>query len=112
LCRVGPDDVPSGAEFVEVCLIDQEGVDQNQNLDFVLNDTATLIERLRDDGRTVLLHCVQAHSRTPAVATLYGARRHGVPIDIALADIRKDLPHAYPIRSFLDALHATETTMS
>jgi hypothetical protein len=35
-----------------------------------------------------------------------------VPIDIALADIRKDLPHAYPIRSFLDALHATETTMS
>jgi ADP-ribosylglycohydrolase len=112
LCRVGPDDVPSGAEFVEVRLIDQEGADQNQNLDFVLNDTATLIERLRDDGRTVLLHCVQAHSRTPAVATLYGARRHGVPIDIALADIRKDLPHAYPIRSFLDALHATETTMS
>ena len=33
-----------------------------------------LIEQLRAEGRTVLVHCVAAYSRTPTVAALYGAR--------------------------------------
>jgi ADP-ribosyl-[dinitrogen reductase] hydrolase len=80
LCRVGKADVPADAEQIDVRLIDQPGV--NGNLDFVLLDTVRLIEQLRQEGRTVLIHCVQAQSRTPAVAALYGARLIGIGIGI------------------------------
>jgi ADP-ribosyl-[dinitrogen reductase] hydrolase len=109
LCRIGPDQVPANVELVEVRLIDRNGAGHNPHLRFVLDDTVTLIEQLRGESRTVLLHCVQAHSRTPAVAALYGARRRGVTVDTALADIRAVLPHADPNESFRDALRATET---
>jgi ADP-ribosylglycohydrolase len=109
LCRIGPDDVPADTEVIEVRLIDRDGTDHNPNLGFVLNDTATLIQQLRDEGRTVLLHCVQAQSRTPTIATLYGTLLRNASIDVALVDIQAVLPDAYPIKSFLDALHATET---
>src|ERR1039457_4649119 len=47
---------------------------------------------LRAEGRTVLLHCVQARSRTPAVAALYAARHRGVGTRQALAEIGEKLP--------------------
>lgn len=62
LCRIGTADLPARTEHVEVRLIDQEG--ENANLDFVLLDTVRAVEQLRRDGRTVLIHCVQAQSRT------------------------------------------------
>ena len=88
-------------------LIDQPGV--NDNLDFVLL-TVRLVAQLRREGRTVLIHCVQAHSRTPAVAALYGARLRGIRIGIgigideALADVCGILPNASPIREFRENL--------
>ena len=66
LCRVGNADLPARAEQIDVRLIDRPG--GNINLDFVLLDTVRTVEQLRRDGRTVLIHCVQAQSRTPAVA--------------------------------------------
>jgi ADP-ribosyl-[dinitrogen reductase] hydrolase len=72
LCRVGDADLPDRAEQIDVRRIDQPGV--NGNLDFVLLDTVRAVEQLRRAGRTVLIHCVQAQSRTPAVAALYGVR--------------------------------------
>ncbi|MGH3633662.1 MAG: hypothetical protein ACRDTS_06135 [Mycobacterium sp.] len=36
------------------------------------------IEQFRAEGKTVLFHCVQAVSRTPTIAALYGARRKGI----------------------------------
>ena len=77
LCRVHDDDLPVGVEQIDVRLIDDVGPDANPNLDFVLTDTVRLIEQLRNEGRTVLVHCVAAQSRTPTVAALYGARRQG-----------------------------------
>ena len=44
--------MPNHSEHVEVRLIDREG--ENANLDFVLLDTVRDVERLRQDGRTVL----------------------------------------------------------
>lgn len=38
---------------------------------------AALVAALRGEGKTVLLRCVQALSRTPCVAALYGARLTG-----------------------------------
>lgn len=108
LCRIGDTDLPSGAELVEVRLVDRDGPDENPNLGFALNDTARVIEQLRAEGHTVLLHCVQAHSRTPAVAALYGARRRHASIAEALAAVCDVLPGARPIDSFRTALLATQ----
>jgi protein-tyrosine phosphatase len=102
LCRVGNVDLPARDEQIDVRLIDQPGV--NENLDFVLLDTVRAVEQLRRDGRTVLIHCVQAQSRTPTVAALYGARLRGIGIAEALADVRDVLPNAQPIPEFCAAL--------
>jgi ADP-ribosyl-[dinitrogen reductase] hydrolase len=103
LCRVGDSDLPTTAEHLDVRLIDRSG--DNPNLDFVLYDTVRAIEQFRAEGKTVLLHCVQAVSRTPSIAALYGARRKSITIDQALDDIREVLPQASPRDEFLEALH-------
>ena len=55
---------------IDVRLIDQPGV--NENLDFVLLDTVRLLEQVRQDGRIVLIHCVQAQRRTVGYCTFLG----------------------------------------
>jgi ADP-ribosyl-[dinitrogen reductase] hydrolase len=102
LCRVGEADLPAGAEQLDVRLIDQPG--GNQHVDFVLLDTVRVVEQLRQDGKTVLIHCVQAQSRTPTIAALYGARLRDVGITGALADVCAVLPSADPIPEFGEAL--------
>jgi ADP-ribosyl-[dinitrogen reductase] hydrolase len=84
LCRVNDDDLPAGIEQIDVRLIDDVDPDANPNLDFVLTDTVRLIEQLRGESRTVLLHCVACQSRTPTVAALYGARRQSISGELAL----------------------------
>ena len=102
LSRVGKADLPARAERIDVRLIDQPAA--NDNLDFVLLDTVRLVEQLRREGRTVLVHCVQAPSRTPTIAALYGARLRSIGIDEALADVCDVLPNAYPIPEYREAL--------
>jgi protein-tyrosine phosphatase len=70
----------------------------------VLLDTVRLIEQLRDEGRTVLVHCVAAYSRTPAVGALYGARLRSVDVDEAVRDVTAVLPGASPNHAFAEAL--------
>ena len=108
LCRVGDGDLPYQAEQIDVRLIDQPG--ENANLDFVLLDTVRVIEQLRRDSRAVLIHCVQAQSRTPTVAALYGARLRGIGIAEALADVCGVLPDARPIPDFREALRRLHPT--
>jgi ADP-ribosyl-[dinitrogen reductase] hydrolase len=102
LCRVGDADLPARGEQIDVRLIDQPG--ENANLEFVLHDTVRVIEQMRGEGRTVLIHCVQAQSRTPSIAALYGARLRGIGIAEALADVCDVLPNARPIPEFCKAL--------
>jgi ADP-ribosyl-[dinitrogen reductase] hydrolase len=102
LCRVGNADLPAGLEQIDVRLIDQPGA--NENLDFVLLDTIRTVEQLRREGRIVLIHCVQAQSRAPAVAALYGARTRSGGIAEALADVSGVLPNADPIPQYREAL--------
>ncbi|MDH6247763.1 ADP-ribosylglycohydrolase family protein [Mycobacterium sp. OTB74] len=104
LCGVNDEDMPVGVEQVDVRLIDVVDPDANPNLDFVLIDTVRLISQLRNQGRTVLLHCVACQSRTPTVAALYGARCSGITIDEALSDIVEVLPYAWPNDEFRQAL--------
>ena len=119
LCRVGP--APAGIapeNHVEVRLIDA-GLAENPNLDFVLADAADAVAAFRAEGKTVLLHCVQVFSRTPAVAALYAARHRGVPAETALAEIHLVLPMTHPNEAFRGALrpfqerdHAPRATTS
>jgi ADP-ribosylglycohydrolase/protein-tyrosine phosphatase len=104
LCRVQENELPLGVEQIDIRLIDIVGPDANPNLDFVLTDTVRLIEQLRSEGRTVLLHCVPARSRTPTVAALYGARKQGISGKAALREVASVLSDAYPNSDFRRAL--------
>ena len=110
LCRVANTDIRDDMPHVEVRLVDQPKIDENPHLDFVLTDAARAVERLRDEGRTVLLHCVAAHSRTPTVAALYGARRCGISTERALRDIQSVLPRSHPNPAFRAALKRLDLT--
>jgi ADP-ribosyl-[dinitrogen reductase] hydrolase len=96
LCRVGTADAPAEGvlpgDHVEVRLLDSNRPDDNPHLDFVLADTAAVIKQMRDEGKTVFVHCVAAHQRTPSVAVAY-ARLLGVPGERAADDVRQVLPH-------------------
>lgn len=111
LCRIGDDDVQRGIPHIEVRLIDREDSDENPHLDFVLLEAVRAVERLRQDGRTVLLHCVEALSRTPTVAALYGARLRGVGVEKALRAVQEVLRHAAPNVAFREALERRTTTL-
>lgn len=69
---------------------------RNPNLSFVLHDAVDAVEALRAERRTVLLHCVQAQSRTPTVAALFGARITGRTPSEVLDDVLRALPRAHP----------------
>ena len=79
LCRMGTKQV--NVEHIEFRLIDA-GRDKNPNLDFVLDDAARTVQTLRAEGKRVLLHCVQAHSRTPSVAARYSMLLGANPDDV------------------------------
>jgi ADP-ribosyl-[dinitrogen reductase] hydrolase len=104
LCRVGTATLPGLRDHIEVWLIDSPDIELNSNLDAVLVDAADTVAALRADGRTVLLHCVQAQSRTPTVAALYAVRHCGVGLDEALDSVVNVLPAARPNAGFIAAL--------
>jgi protein-tyrosine phosphatase len=86
----------------DVRLIDTVAED-NPNLDFVIDDAARTVLRLRDEGRQVYLHCVAAHSRTPTVAARV-AVLNGTPLAEALPAVTAALPSARPQRFLVEAL--------
>lgn len=94
LCRTGTKEAPAGAEHVEVWLVDSGDPADNPNLEFVLTDTADLIARRRAEGKTVLLHCVRAERRTPAVAAVYLVTHLGVDASEAVAEARRQVGSA------------------
>ncbi|MGE2718433.1 ADP-ribosylglycohydrolase family protein [Mycolicibacterium celeriflavum] len=104
LCRLADDDVRHDIPHIEIRLIDRTSQDENPHLDFVLTDTVRLVEQLRREGRTVLVHCVAAYSRTPTIGALYGSRLRDVGVDEAVRDVIAVLPDAYPNPAFREAL--------
>ena len=110
LCRLADEDMRDDMPHVEVRLIDRPETDENPHLDFVLTDAVRAVERLREEGRTVLLHCVGAYSRTPTVAALYGARRRGISTEQALRDVQSVLPRSHPNPAFRAALTRLDPT--
>ena len=64
----------------------------------------SVIEQFRREGRTVLVHCVGAYSRTPTIGALYGARMPYASGEEALRDVIAALPGANPNHVFCDAV--------
>ncbi|MER3388201.1 MAG: hypothetical protein RIC81_01255 [Microcella pacifica] len=95
---------------MEVWLIDDPKPELNRNLDLVLRDAADAVAAFRAEGKTVLLHCVQAQSRTPSVAALYAALHRGVPVERALAEVVEALPAADPQPFLVDAVRRIAST--
>jgi protein-tyrosine phosphatase len=112
LCRLGaaqvPERIPSGAQH-RVWLLDTASHADNPHLEDVLRDAADAVAELRAEGRVVLLHCVQAQSRTPTVAAMYAARHLGVDASKALAQVCAALPNAHPNAAFRDAMSRVAT---
>ena len=94
LCRLGADEhapAPVAArDHAEVWLVDSDDPGSHQHLRLSLDDAAAAVATLRSEGRRVLLHCVAAHHRTPAVALRY-LRARGVPRDAAVAEVTATL---------------------
>lgn len=107
LCRLGSTQVPLGGvrpeDHIEVWLVDDE--DSNNDLPFVLRDATAAVQQLRAEGKTVLLHCVHGHTRTPVVAAAYGSMLSGASSHTALERVRAVMPSASPRRSIAAALH-------
>lgn len=103
LCLTGRTQVPEEVAQVGFRLIDSPDPAANPNLDFVLDDAAHTVAALREEGHTVLLHCVAAHSRTPTVAIRY-AHLLGVEPATAYDDVVAALPRAHPNAAFQAAL--------
>jgi ADP-ribosyl-[dinitrogen reductase] hydrolase len=108
LCRVSEVDeeaiLARTPHWLQVQLADDDDPAENQNLDFVLDDTVTAVEELRAGGHVVLVHCVAAYSRTPTIGALYAMRRTGVSPGVAIAAMDRALPEADPTDAFRFAL--------
>lgn len=112
LCRLGTLDVPGVApeNHATFWVVDSAVEGDNAHAAFVLREAAAAVEHYRAEGKTVLLHCVRAESRTPTVAALYGARVAGISPMEALEDVRRVLPNARPNPLFMRVLADTEAT--
>ncbi|MCX6499540.1 MAG: ADP-ribosylglycohydrolase family protein [Arthrobacter sp.] len=106
LCRLGTSVLPGVAteDHAAFWVVDSPLGEDNAHAAFVLRDAAAAVERFRAEGKTVLLHCVRAESRTPTVAALYGAQAAGITPLAALKDLRRVLPGANPNGLFLGLL--------
>lgn len=105
LCRLGAAQAPATSnprDHVEFWLVDQE--DANNDLADVVRDAAATVRQLRDEDKTVFVHCVHAQTRTPVVAAAYGALITDSSFADALRRVQAALPSAAPRRSIVLAL--------
>ncbi len=102
LCRIGVDDRKGNHHHI-VWLIDQPG---NADAARVLADTADAIGELREEGKTVFVHCVRAESRTPTVAMAWLVRRHGYEVERAITEVLDTMSSADPEKSLLQAVRS------
>jgi predicted protein tyrosine phosphatase len=102
LCRMGIDDIRHlklrPGNHVEVRIIDIPG--DNAHTELTLTDAADTVAYFRSQGKTVLLHCVAAQSRTPTVAALYAIRHKTIDPQTAFDQVNQVLVNAQPNHEF------------
>ena len=103
LSRVGAADIATigRSDRAVMWILDS---DDNLNVDGPLREAVDAVATLRGEGRVVLLHCVEAYSRTPTAAAAYAVRHLGVDPERALSDVLVALPGANPRPVFKAAI--------
>lgn len=100
LCRIGHSEGPAtgiaSQNHVQVWLLDSSDPADNPHLEFVAHEAVSMIAQMREQGNRVYVHCVQARSRTPFIAALYGAKVSGRSRREALDDVNAVLPGGDP----------------
>lgn len=108
LCRLGAAEGPAqgvaAEDHIEVWLVDSEAPADNPHLEFALADTVAAVRQFRAEGKRVLVHCVQAQNRTPAVGALYSVTEFGVDPDDAVAQMREVLPGSLSTAALVRAI--------
>lgn len=80
LCRMGRSQLSALDHPTRVELgLQDGGRSVNANLEFTFRDLAQAMVRWRIEDKTVLVHCVRAEHRTPAVGAAYLAEKTGLP---------------------------------
>lgn len=102
MSRVGTEQLEGDGELVEFWLVDYPN--ENANPSYVLADAADTIAEARAQGKTVLVHCYAAHSRTPSTAAAYSVRHLGIDPETALQEVCAALPDAMPQQFLVDAV--------
>lgn len=108
LCRIGRDEAPivRAENHVTFWLVDSPDPTENAHLEFVLRDAANTVAQFRAEGLIVYLHCVQAESRTPTVAALYGGLLGGSAMD-SLERVTRALPNSHPNAAFMKVVRGS-----
>ena len=106
LCRLGRDDMTlpnvEPENWIQVPLVDSS--DGNAHTQFLVDQAADSIAELRAEGHRVLVHCVQAMSRTPSVAARYAVRHlQREPVE-ALEAVDQALPLSNPKDFLVDCI--------
>jgi hypothetical protein len=71
-------------------LLDEDLLDAKPNLEFFLADLAGAMSHWREKSDTVLVDCVKAERRTPALCAVYLAHDLGISGEEALTEFGKD----------------------
>ena len=107
LCRVGRNETElDSKDHIQVMIMDMEGRDNNSNIAFTFNEIAQQIEEFFNEGKHVVVHCVQAQSRTPSALIAFCMNRFGWSYEDALETVKKTFPDAAPINAFTSALQS------
>lgn len=96
LSRIGTPELRSAGvdpgNHAEIWLVDSDDPVDNSNLAWTIADAARTVAAFRAQGERVLVHCVHAHHRTPAVALSY-SRLLGVEAGEAARRIEAVIGH-------------------
>jgi len=90
--------------YMRVPMVDQPEYSFSDDLPPIFE----FIEKTREQGGKILVHCYQGKSRSCAVCCAYMMKYHGLSVDSALDLVRQVRPVASPNSGFMSALHQLE----
>nr|CCD15809.1 unnamed protein product [Trypanosoma congolense IL3000] len=76
----------------------------DENIRSVFDEAFEFIDKARDNGKNVLVHCFAGVSRSATIVVAYMMSRHGYSLDEALELMKNARPEAQPNEGFMNTL--------
>ncbi|KAI9910815.1 hypothetical protein PsorP6_010485 [Peronosclerospora sorghi] len=95
---------PHTFTYLQLAVVDQSGV----QISDVFDQACDFIHTALAAGGHVLVHCFLGRSRSATIVLAYLISRHNVPLDRALAHLRRVRPQVAPNRGFWTQLQALD----